>query len=95
MARGKIPLKLTPREEGFRAVVGEQTWELHPDGHGYRPKDAHRRGAIEMPCPHCGSPLVREGSEEIIRTTVFGCGQCHRPSTGPDVREPPSAAKGR
>ena len=82
--------------EGTRTNVGKKTWEEHPDGQGgYRPIIAALRGDVEVPCPHCGAPLVREGTHGLIRRSVFGCGGCHLPSGGADIQiSPPKPAQG-
>jgi hypothetical protein len=82
----KEPATLRPVPEGTLVnLTGRTEWEPHPDGKGYRPIIPAVRGLIEIPCPHCGSPLVRQGTDAVIRRSAFGCGVCHLPSLGNDV----------
>jgi hypothetical protein len=83
-------IRLRKFAEGSRTTLGPVTWEAHPDGKGgYRPIEPVRRGTIGLPCPHCSAALVREGSAEAIRTAIFGCGFCHKPSGGRDAHVSP------
>jgi hypothetical protein len=87
--------KLRKFPAGARTMVGKTTWEKHPDGAGgYRPILPAARGTVSEPCPHCGAPLVREGTNALIRRSVFGCEKCHMPSGGADVRvSPPKSSE--
>lgn len=63
-----------------------QAWEPHPDGKGgLRPIIRSVQGDIDLPCPHCGAPLVREGHPDLIRNSYFSCPECHGKSAGQDV----------
>ena len=78
-----VELRKIGQDELFFTGAGPATWEPHPDGKGgYRPIDPSERGDVNIPCPHCGGALVRDGTDDLIRRTVFGCGTCHRASVG-------------
>jgi len=76
--------RLYPVADHVTVRVGPRSWESHPDGKGgYRPIDAARRGGIELPCPHCGGRLVRDGNREILADSAFGCpAPCGKKSVG-------------
>ena len=68
-----VPVREVPRDT-LAVNVSLPSWESHHDGlGGYRPADPARRGSMEMACPQCSKPLIRDGSDEIVRNSTFGC----------------------
>lgn len=66
--------------------LGKVLWEPHPDNRGgMRPIDPASRGIVEMPCPYCTKPMIRQGSAEVISISVFRCKPCGKVSAGADV----------
>lgn len=85
--RMTLRLHVTHGSTNFRPVA-PPSWERHPDGSGLRPVDHASRGNVNLPCPECAAPLVRDASEDFVFQSWFVCPKCERMVSPHDEPEP-------